>query len=88
MGLPTVRRRVAKLETVFAPDRFAGYPPFSPEEIDGLLARLADPSNRWSFEEEARVARQCPIAQGEFLVSALGNRVLIKRYLGVDVAAI
>jgi hypothetical protein len=88
MGLPTVRRRVAKLETVFAPDRFADFPPFSPEEIEGLLGRLGNPSKRWSFEEEARVARQCPIAQGEFLVSARGSNVSVKRYLGVDLAEI
>jgi hypothetical protein len=86
MGLPTVRRRVGKLEAVFAPDRFAGYPPFSPEEIDGLLARLGDRDQRWSFEEEARLARQCLIAQGEFLVWARGNGVSIKRYPGLNMA--
>ena len=88
MGLPTVRRRVGKLETVFAPDRFAAYPPLTPEEIDELLARVGKPGKRWSLEENARLARQCPIAQGEFLVSARGTNVFIKRYGGVDVAEI
>ena len=88
MGLPTVRRRVGKLEKVFTVDRLAELPPFTSEEIDGLLGRLGKPGMRWSLEETARVARQCPIARGEFLISGRGTHVMIKRYAGVDVAAL
>jgi hypothetical protein len=87
MGLPTIRRRVGKLETVFAPDRFAGYPPFTASEIEALAQQAAD-GKKWSGEETARVVRQCPIVQGNLIIAASRGEVFIKRYSGVDVACI
>jgi hypothetical protein len=87
MGLPTIRRRIGKLESVFAPDRWAGYPPLTPEEIEALAGRMAA-GQGWTNEEAARVAKQSPIIQGELLITAHRGEVWIKRYPGVDLACI
>jgi hypothetical protein len=87
MGLPTIRRRVGKLESVFSPDRFASYPPLTVDEIEGLAQRMAD-GKKWSGEETARVVRQGPIVQGNLIIAANRDKVFIKRYPGVDVACI
>jgi hypothetical protein len=87
MALPTIRRRVGRLETVFVVDPFAGCPPLTMIEIEALAGRLAD-GGAWTDEEEARVARQCPIIQGELLITAIRGEVFVKRYLGVDLASI
>ena len=87
MGLPAIRRRIGKLEIEFAPDRFAGYPPLTADEIEMLAGRMAA-GQAWTNEETARVARQCPIIQGELIIAANRDRVSIKRYPGVDLACI
>jgi hypothetical protein len=87
MGLPTIRRRVGKLESVFAPDRWAGYPPLTAEEIQSLAGRMAK-GEKWTDEERGRLVKQCPIIQGELLIAASRDEVFIKRYPGVDLACI
>jgi len=85
MPLPSLRRRIGKLEIELPTDCMAGYPPLSFEQIEALVAGLAD-GGRWTAEEEAQVARQCPVIQGELLITASRGEVLIKRYPGVDLA--
>jgi hypothetical protein len=85
MGFPAIKRRVGKLESVFAPDRWAAYPPLTPEEIEALAGRMAA-GQGWTNEEAARVAKQSPIIQGELLITANRGEVFIKRYPGVDLA--
>jgi hypothetical protein len=87
MGLPTIRRRIGKLEIEFAPDRFAGYPPLTAEEIETLAGRMVK-GEKWTDEETGRVARQCPIIQGELLITAERDGVFMKRYPGIDLAEI
>jgi hypothetical protein len=87
MGLPTIRRRVGKLESVFAPDRWVGYPPLTPEEIEVLAGRMVK-GEKWTDEETGRVVRQCPIIQKELLITATRGEVFMKRYLGIDLACI
>jgi hypothetical protein len=87
MGLPTIRRRVGRLESVFAPDRWAGYPPLTAEEIETLAGRMVQGEN-WSDEETGRILRQCPIIQGELLITAIRGEVFMKRYLGIDLASV
>jgi len=87
MGFPAIRRRVGRLENVFAPERWAGYPPLTPEEIEALAGRMAK-GQGWTNEEAARVAKQSPIIQGELLITANRGEVSIKRYPGVDLACI
>ena len=43
---------------------------------------------KWSDEETGRVVRQCPIIQGELLITATRGEVFMKRYLGIDLACI
>jgi hypothetical protein len=87
MGLPTIKRRIGNLESVFAPDRWAGYPPLTAEEIEALAERMEKGKN-WTDEETGRVVRQCPIIQGELLITAHRGEVFMKRYLGIDLACI
>ena len=87
MGFPAIRRRVRNLESVFVIDRFAGYPPLTPEEIEALAGRMVE-DKKWSEEEAGRVARQCPIIQGELLFTVIQGEVFLKRYPGVDLACI
>ena len=87
MGLPTIRRRVRKLESVFIIDRFAGYPPLTASEIEALAGRMAA-GQAWTEEETARIVKQCTIIQGELLITARRGEVLVKRYPGVDLAEI
>ena len=87
MGLPTIRRRVGKLESVYTPDRWAGYPPLTESEIEALAGRMVG-GKKWSEEETGRVARQCPIIQGELLFTVIRGEVFLKRYPGVDLACI
>ena len=87
MGLPTIRRRVGKLESVFAPDRWAGYPPLTAEEIQALAGRMAK-GEKWTDEETGRLAKQCTIIQGELLITAHRDGIFIKRYPGLDLACI
>ena len=85
MALSKMWRRVGKLETVFVVDRFAGLPPLTPDEIEALAMRMAE-GGKWTDEEEGRVARQCPILQGELMITANRGAVFIKRYPGIDLA--
>ena len=87
MALLAMRRRIGKLETVFVVDRFAGRPPLTMDEIEALAGRAAG-GESWTEEEEARLARQCPIIQGELLVTAYRGEVFVKRYCGIDLALI
>jgi hypothetical protein len=87
MALPTIRRRVRNLESVFVIDRFAGYPPLTPKEIEALAGRMAA-GHAWTEEETARIIKLCPIVQGELLIAANRDKVFIKRYPGVEVACI
>jgi len=52
-----------------------------------LAGRAAD-GEAWTEDEEARVVRQCPIIQGELLVTAYRGEVFVKRYPGIDLALI
>ena len=87
MGFPAIRQRVRRLESVFAPDRWAGYPPLTAEEIEALAGRMAA-GQGWTNEEAARVAKQSPIIQGELLITARRGEVWVKRYPGIDLAEI
>ena len=87
MALPTIRRRLGKLENVFVVDRFAGYPPLTTQEIEALAKRMAE-GQEWADVETGRIVKQCPIIQGELLISANRGEVFVKRYLGVDLADI
>ena len=85
MAFLTMRRRLGKLETVFVVDRLAGFPPLTADEIVALAVRLAQ-GRKWTDEEEARVIRQCPIFQGELMITANREGVFVKRYGGIDLA--
>ena len=85
MSLAGIRRRVGKLQTVIVVDRLPGYPPLTADEIEALAKRMAD-GQTWTEEETARVIRQCPISQGELMITAYGGHVTMKRYVGVDPA--
>jgi hypothetical protein len=85
MALPTIKRRVGRLEGVFVVDSLQGYPLLTPDEIEALAGWMAD-GDRWTDEEEARIIRQCPIIQGELMIMAHSGQVTIKRYLGIDTA--
>jgi len=63
MALPTIRRRLGKLENVFVVDRFAGYPPLTTQEIEALAKRMAE-GQEWADVETGRIVKQCPIIQG------------------------
>ena len=85
MALTAIQRRVGRLESVFVVDRLPGYPPLTPDEIEALAGRMAN-GQIWTEEETAQVVKQCPIIQGELIVKAHKGEVIIKRYLGVDLA--
>jgi hypothetical protein len=85
MALTAIQRRVGRLESVFVVDRLPGYPPLTADDIEALAERMAE-GQTWTEEETARVIRQCPIIQGELIVKAHKGEVIIKRYLGVDLA--
>jgi hypothetical protein len=85
MSLASIRRRVGKLQTVIVVDPLPGYPPLTTDEIEALAGRMAD-GRTWTEEETARVIRQCPISQGELMITAYEGQVAIKRYVGVDTA--
>ena len=77
--------RTLAISLVFVVDSFAGLPPRTTDEIEALAMRMAE-GGKWTDEEEARVARQCPIIQGELLITANRGEVFIKRYPGIDLA--
>ncbi len=85
MAITAIRRRVGRLETVFVVDRLPGYPPLGADEIEELARRTAA-GNAWTELEKARIVKQCPIIQGEFVIKAYNGEVIIKRYVGVDPA--
>ncbi|MGA2271326.1 MAG: hypothetical protein ABSH44_22895 [Bryobacteraceae bacterium] len=85
MSLVSIRRRVGKLQTVIVVDPLPGHPPLTADEIEALARRMAD-GQTWTEEEMARVIRQCPISQGQLMITAYGGQVTIKRYVGVDPA--
>jgi hypothetical protein len=85
MALPAIQRRVGRLERVIVVDRLPDYPPLTTDEIETLAQRMAR-GQTWTDEEAARVIRQCPIFQGELAITAHRGQVMIKRYVGVDLA--
>jgi hypothetical protein len=85
MALTRIRRRVGTLESVFAIDSLPAGPPLTTDEIESLAAQLAQ-GQMWTREESARVAGQCPIIQGELLITAHRGQVFVRRYPGVDLA--
>ena len=85
MALTAIQRRVGRLESVFVVDRLPGYPPLTPDDIEALVRRMAG-GQTWTEEETARVVKQCPMIQGELMIKAHRGEVIIKRYLGVDLA--
>jgi hypothetical protein len=72
---------------LFVVDRFAACPPLTMDEIEALAGWAAG-GEAWTEEEEARVARQCPLIQGELLITAIRGAVFVKRYPGIDLALI
>jgi hypothetical protein len=82
MTLSSIRRREGKLEAINI-DPPVAYQPLSADEIEALVLR-ASVGGTWTDEETARVLRQCPIRQGALSIGGSGNRVFIKRIIGVD----
>ena len=87
MALPAMRQRIGRLESVFVVDRLAGFPPLTTKEIEALAVRMASGYN-WTQQETARVAWRCPYTAGELIIRAPRCGINIKRYPGLDVAAI
>ncbi len=84
MALLAVRRRIGRLETVFVVDRVADFPLLSYVEIVALVEREAA-GEKWTREERARVAKQCPIIEGELIIREFRGEITVKRLLGIDV---
>ena len=85
MALTRIRRRIGTLESVFAVEDLPAGPPLTTDEIEVLATRMAE-GQTWTREESARVAGQCPIIQGELLITAHRGQVFVRRYPGVDLA--
>jgi hypothetical protein len=81
MPLLSIKRRVGRLEGVFVVDRLQHCPLLTADEIEALADKAAA-GQRWSEHEEALVIRQCPIIQGELMITAHGRQVTIKWYRG------
>ena len=87
MPIPSIRRRVGKLEssgTLYSP---IDYPPLSLSEIEEFACRARD-GDRFSRQERGRLQQHSPIVGGEVLMTAYRGQVVVKRYPGVDLSEI
>jgi hypothetical protein len=83
MPIATIRRRVGKLETEGPFRRIRHYPPLTAQEIDTIVHRLEE-DDRLTIEEVEPMEQHSPIICGEFLITAYGRRVIVKRYGGLN----
>jgi len=87
MPIPSIRRRVGKLESsgiFYSPIE---YPSLTSAELEEIAGR-AQMGLRFSRQELDRLQQWCPIIGGELLISASGGQIFVKRYPGVDVSEI
>ena len=87
MAIASIRRRVVKLEGVAMFAAVVDYPPLTSAEINAIACRVRA-GNRLTADELARLEQQSPIVDGELLISTHGGTVFIKRYGGLDLAAL
>jgi hypothetical protein len=85
MPIPSLRRRIGKLEGVAMFVTAVDYPPLTSTEIEGIASRFQT-GKLLRADEVARLERQSPIVEGELLITAHRGNVFIKRYPGVDLA--
>ncbi len=87
MPLPTIRRRVGKLESsgLFASP--VDYPPLTSAEVEEFATR-EQMGKRFSRQELERLQQHTPIVDGEILMSAYRGKVFVKRYPGLDLSEI
>jgi len=85
MPIPSIRRRLGKLEGVAMFVTAVDYPPLTSPEINEIACRVKM-GKLLIAEELARLTQQSPIIEGELLISTHRGNVSIKRYPGVDLA--
>ena len=84
MPSASVRRRLVALESVLVMPEF---PPFTAAEIAALDERVRA-GEEFTSTELKRVEQHSPLVSGELLITCYRGNLFIKRYIGVDVAAI
>ena len=87
MPIGSIRRRIRALESVLLFASVMKYPPLSPSEIESIAGRVKMGRGP-TGEEVTRLEQQSPVIQAELLISAHHGNVFVKRYRGIDVAAI
>jgi hypothetical protein len=85
MPIPSMRRRLRRLETEGPFRRICHYSPLTPSEIDTIAHRLTQ-EERLTREEVERIGQHSPVIQGEVLITAYRGIVTMKRYVGLDLA--
>jgi len=85
MPIPTILRRLRKVEAALAPE--PDYPPFTSLEIEDI-ARRGRAGESLTKVEMLRIKKLSPIVDGEFIISWGAGDVWIKRYVGIDMSAI
>lgn len=87
MPIPSIKRRLGALEAAVAWTRIPDYPPLTFIEINNIATRVHS-GEMLSRVELARLERQRSITDGELLISCYRGQVIMKRYLGIDLAQV
>jgi hypothetical protein len=85
MPLARIRQRLIALEKIGTWARIGKLPPLTSAEIADIAERCR--RREWITKVEmARVARQSPIVDGEIIMTGYRGKLIIKRYVGVNLA--
>ena len=87
MPIPSIRRRVGKLESsgiFYSPIE---YPSLTSAELEEIAGR-AQMGLGFSRQELDRLQHHSPVIGGEVLMTAYRGQVVVKRYPGVDLSEI
>ena len=87
MAMPSIRRRIGKLESESDLRRPRNYPPFTSSEIVEVARRVRE-GGRFANDELRRLEQLSPLVDGEFLITAFRGNIAVKRYGGVDLGEI
>jgi hypothetical protein len=85
MPISSVQQRLRKLESsgIFTPAR--EYPPFSICEVYAIGQRIVK-NDSFAIDEVRRLEKHSPVIGREEIITAYGGQLVMKRYLGVDLA--